>query len=928
MEEQNSKRLKLNDAVSNISGGRYSPVMSTLNTAWEDVSDTQQQYYIRKAKESIATSLSVIAPGQEEMVWKTLQTGTLLETNSDNRGKRKHFDPRSDLVDGLVKAYQQAKHWRTKRQILSLFADDFSRAELQNMIPGLSKWRIDQARQHATEAGKGQPVPEITRYRARIDYEKVDHFVEYISRPEFIQDVAFGTKTLKLDSGERIVIPAVVRTVIPSRIISQYLAYCEEQEFEPATERSLYRMIEVCSASIQKSLQGLDNTTSEGADAFDQITSMLEKFVNQGIDVTPLQTQLKDGKRYLKTDFKTHVGREEQCSDHCSIHALSDVNNREFTGKCIHQHNYECDRCESLERVLKEIAEILNRVEMTEQERSILKLEFTEGVRSINAWKAHLLRSCNQEDAKQDALQKLDKKSCFVIMDWAMKFLPLKYREQMSDFFGKRGRSWHLSAVITKAGSTNEVECFVHIFNKCTQDSFAVLSIIEDLLRQVKEERPDVTQAYFRSDNAGCYKNGPLLLSLKEVGKRVGIRPVRYDFSDPQAGKDICDRKAASMKGHIKRWINEKNDVITAEDMKTALESHGGVKGCRVAVVEVDTSKENNTDNKIPGISLLNNFQYQKNGIRVWKAYNIGPGRVIPFKDLIVLPQGETGLKIIQPFGQIEQRGRVGESVRQKTEIYSCQETGCILTFKTQAEADNHMDTGKHHLEVDCESMYDRIRRKWAGAVTGVTFAVPSTSTQESRVIDRPARGEVRPSGWALKTTKRRSRMSEKVKTFLESKFEEGTRTGNKADPVQLAREMKTAKNEDGQPAFNPEEWRTAQQISSLFSRLKAAQCHRGMEELPEEDMEAAECETALKDLRSLVIDDMEQLNHPIAVQGKNLCELTTANKLLSLKLVELKGICNELQLTTNGPLSRKKTFCQAIELFTKNCECYHEKFV
>ena len=32
------------------------------------------------------------------------------------------------------------------------------------------------------------------------------------------------------------------------------------------------------------------------------------------------------------------------------------------------------------------------------------------------------------------------------------------------------------------------------------------------------------------------------------------------------------------------------------------------------------------------------------------------------------------------------------------------------------------MDTGKHRREVDCESMYDRIRRKWAGIVTGVTF--------------------------------------------------------------------------------------------------------------------------------------------------------------------------------------------------------------
>ena len=95
--------------------------------------------------------------------------------------------------------------------------------------------------------------------------------------------------------------------------------------------------------------------------------------------------------------------------------------------------------------------------------------------------------------------------------------------------------------------------------------------------------------------NAGCYHTGPLLLSRKEVGERTGIKPVRYDFSEPQAGKDIGDRKAASMKGHIKRWVNEKHDVIRAEDMKAALESHGGIKGCRVAVPEVDTTREKKT---------------------------------------------------------------------------------------------------------------------------------------------------------------------------------------------------------------------------------------------------------------------------------------------------------------------------------------------
>ena len=114
MEEQNSKRQKLNESTSSISGGRYSPLMSTLNTAWEDVSDTQQRYYIRKAKESIATSLSVIAPGQEDEVWKVLRAEALLEAEEENKGKRKRFDSSSSLVNDLVKAYEQADHWRTK----------------------------------------------------------------------------------------------------------------------------------------------------------------------------------------------------------------------------------------------------------------------------------------------------------------------------------------------------------------------------------------------------------------------------------------------------------------------------------------------------------------------------------------------------------------------------------------------------------------------------------------------------------------------------------------------------------------------------------------------------------------------------------------------------------------------------------------------
>ena len=145
--------------------------------------------------------------------------------------------------------------------------------------------------------------------------------------------------------------------------------------------------------------------------------------------------------------------------------------------------------------------------------------------RALHAWKAHLLRSVNQEEAKQNALTQLDEETCLIIMDWAMKYLPQHYREQMSEFFGKRGRSWHISAVITRSQEEGrcEVECFVHLFNTCKQNSFEVMSVIEHLLRTIKIEYPSINKAFLRSDNAGCYHSGPMILSLPEIGTRAGV---------------------------------------------------------------------------------------------------------------------------------------------------------------------------------------------------------------------------------------------------------------------------------------------------------------------------------------------------------------------------------------------------------------------
>ena len=106
-------------------------------------------------------------------------------------------------------------------------------------------------------------------------------------------------------------------------------------------------------------------------------------------------------------------------------------------------------------------------------------------------------------------------------------------------------------------------------------------SIIEHTLTTLKALKPNLSQVYLRSDNAGCYHCGYLLLSLPSIVDRTGVKITRYDFSEPQAGKD--------------RFLNEGNDIKTASDMKTAFESYGGVKGCYAAVCQVQPSAQTMT---------------------------------------------------------------------------------------------------------------------------------------------------------------------------------------------------------------------------------------------------------------------------------------------------------------------------------------------
>ena len=71
----------------------------------------------------------------------------------------------------------------------------------------------------------------------------------------------------------------------------------------------------------------------------------------------------------------------------------------------------------------------------------------------------------------------------------------------------------------------------------------------------------------------------------------------QIDFSDPQGGKGACDRKAAQVKAHVRRFTDEENSVTSPSEFKIAIESRGGIPEVRVIVVKVDKNARSKNEN-------------------------------------------------------------------------------------------------------------------------------------------------------------------------------------------------------------------------------------------------------------------------------------------------------------------------------------------
>ena len=137
-----------------------------------------------------------------------------------------------------------------------------------------------------------------------------------------------------------------------------------------------------------------------------------------------------------------------------------------------------------------------------------------------------------------------------------------------------------------------------------------------------------IKQLELRPCNA-CNNIGSIVLEKYSQGSCSFIFNFRYDFSEPQFGKDVCDRIISPIKGAIRRYCNEGHDILTASDMHEALKARQ-VKGTTAAVCQVSQTTHEIKVDRISNFSSFHNFFYEEERLRIVKAYGVGVGKLIP----------------------------------------------------------------------------------------------------------------------------------------------------------------------------------------------------------------------------------------------------------------------------------------------------------
>ena len=158
-----------------------------------------------------------------------------------------------------------------------------------------------------------------------------------------------------------------------------------------------------------------------------------------------------------------------------------------------------------------------------------------------------------------------------------------------------------------------------------------------------------------------------------------------------------------------------------------------------------------------------------------------------------------------------------------------------------------------------------------------------------------------------------------------------GEKSGKKANPGDVEIEMRNSREENNARRFTREEWLTATQIKSFFSRLAATRRKAGNKqaleatsgEIVEELIHELEAVTVEQNRREVLKEIAEslQVQYPIIYDVYDLCDMNNQNKRQVFNVVMLKAICAHFLISFKSR-DRKPDLLKNIQQMISDCSC------
>lgn len=223
--------------------------------------DKQNLSRFKRTFESLQTALvnlfcEAIAPGQESELKEYLSKKNYDDLDEKDKAELQLY----------LQHYEACTTSAAQLAVLTMIPKKFKKETISNLF-GVSYYHIKLARRRHTQYGPITEPPKVPITRQRLDLEKIQHFLSFLTESSLLQEEAYGTTTIKYDSGEKRVVSNSLLMCLKEEVIKEYKA-----RYNTYSSSTLRKILDSIKPKTRRRLAGVDSFLVHGYEAFEVLS--------------------------------------------------------------------------------------------------------------------------------------------------------------------------------------------------------------------------------------------------------------------------------------------------------------------------------------------------------------------------------------------------------------------------------------------------------------------------------------------------------------------------------------------------------------------------------------------------------------------------------------------------------------------------------